>query len=85
MLSGGGLGHVFVRASNDEGRLVEPWGGEADSEAVYLARGSVLPIHPLNKIDRTNQRNQMNQIPATYREMVYGADSWLSLLERTNH
>jgi len=34
-------GPCLCRASNDDGRLVEPWGGEGDSEAVYLVRGTL--------------------------------------------
>jgi hypothetical protein len=34
-------GPCFCCASNDVGRLMEPWGGEGDSEAVYLVRGTL--------------------------------------------
>ncbi len=40
-LSAGRPGPCLCRASNDDGRVVEPWGGEGDSEAVYLVRGTL--------------------------------------------
>jgi hypothetical protein len=49
-----------------------------------LARSS-NQINQKDQTDEMNQSNQMHQIPATRREMVDGAGSWLSLLERTNY
>jgi len=45
-------------------------------------------INQKNQIDEMNQIDQIDQIdqlPTTRREMVYGAGSWWSLLERINH
>ena len=42
-------------------------------------------INQKNQIDEMNQIDQIDQLPATRREMVCGAGSWWSLLERTNH
>ncbi len=47
----------------------------------WLARSS----NQINQKNQTDEMNQINQIPTTRREMVDGAGSWLSLLERTNH
>ena len=61
----------------------------AAARAVYLVCLVYLVLlveqNQINETSQINQKDQMNQLSTTRREMVDGAGSWLSLLERTNH